>query len=94
MTLYIFVISNLLVVLACIWAVLSPRVNDGLFGKFALVFLCFSAVACAGWAWTYPQTVDRSETAMSVAMACMAVRCYWIKRHARRFRSWRKYDTR
>jgi len=94
MTLYVFIAANLVIAALCIWAVLSPRVNDGLFGKLALVFLCFSAFACAGWAWEFPPTVDRSETVMSVAVACMAVRCFWIKRYAGRARRWARRKRR
>ncbi|GAB2913623.1 hypothetical protein [Paralcaligenes ginsengisoli] len=86
--LYTDIAANLIVAAASAWAVMSPRVNDGLFGKLALILLCFAAFANAAWAWQYPVNVDRSEVLFNSAAACMAVRCYWIKRHRASTRRW------
>lgn len=88
MWLYIDLAANVIIAAACAWAIMSPRVNDGLFGKLALMLLCFAAFANAAWAWQYPVSVDRSEAVFSVAVACMAMRCYWIKRHRADVRRW------
>lgn len=74
-----YVAAHLLIALACTWAVLSPRINDGLFGKLALLLLCFASLACAGWVLRWPASVDRSEALFALAIACMALRCYWLK---------------
>lgn len=75
----IYVAAHLVVALACTWAVLSPRINDGVFGKFALLLLCFASLACSAWAISWPVSVDRSEALFALAVAGMAIRCYWLK---------------
>lgn len=92
MWLYVSLIANIIVATACAWAVMSPRIKDGWFGKLSLMLLCFAAFACAAWAWLYPLSVDRSEALCSAAVACMAARCYWITQHKASVRRWCRRD--
>ena len=80
--------ANVVIGLASTWAVMSPRVNDGWFGKLSLILLALAAFANAGWAWIYPVEIERSELLLNLAVACMAVRCYWIKSHAASLKRW------
>ncbi|NYT38854.1 hypothetical protein ERD78_18940 [Allopusillimonas soli] len=82
--------ANLILAAASAWAVVSPRVKDGWFGKFSLMLLSLAALANAGWAWLYPAALPRSEVLLNVAVACMAVRCYWLKSHAHRVHRWKR----
>jgi len=82
--------ANIVIALASTWAVMSPRVKDGWFGKLSLMLLALAAFANAGWAWVYPVELDRSEVLLNVAVACMAIRCYWIKSHAAKVSRWKR----
>lgn len=88
MLFYINLIANIIVAVICLWAVMSPRVNDGWFGKAALMLLCLAASANAAWLWQYELHIVRSEAWFNVAAACMAIRCYWIKTHRANIRRW------
>lgn len=83
---YINLIANIVVAAACLWAVMCPRVNDGWFGKFVFMALCLAASANAAWAWQYKLHMMHSEVLFNLAAACVALRCYWIKRHRAGFR--------
>lgn len=75
----VFIIAHTIIIAAVLWAIFSPRINDGLLGKLSLALMCFSSVACVGWAVEVPGTVDQSDVMFSVAVAIMAVRCFWLK---------------
>lgn len=85
---YINLAANIIVAAVCLWAVMSRRVNDGWFGKCALMVLCLAACANAAWAWLYSISSYRHEVLFNVAAACMALRCYWIKSHRASVRRW------
>lgn len=79
MWVYIYVGAQLIVSAACCWAILSPRINDGLWGKAALILMLFASLGCVAWAIHWPWEIQRPSALFSVAVAAMAVRCYWLK---------------
>lgn len=83
---YLFAISHMIIIATALWAIFSPRIDDGFFGKLALAFMCFSSVSAIGWALEFPGSVDQSDAVFSTAVAVMAIRCYWLKIWARRLR--------
>ena len=76
---YIYAGAQLVISVACCWAVLSPRVNDGVWGKSALILMLFASLGCVAWALNWPEEVQRPGALFSAAVAAMAIRCYWLK---------------
>lgn len=86
----LFSVSHIIIIATALWAIFSPRVNDGLGGKFALALMCFASISSIGWALEFPGSVDRSDAVFAAAVAVMAIRCYWIKHYTARIRRWIK----
>jgi hypothetical protein len=76
---YTYAAAQLVIAMACSWAVLSPRVNDGFWGKAALILMLFASLGCIAWAIRWPDEIQRPGALFSVAVASMAVRCWWLK---------------
>lgn len=76
---YVYAVSQAVISAVCLWAVLSPRVNDGIFGKAALVLMLFASLGCIAWAIHWSTEVQRPGALFSLAVAGMAVRCWWLK---------------
>ncbi|WP_322997967.1 hypothetical protein [Castellaniella sp.] len=75
----IYAVSQLIVFVVCCWAVLSPRVNDGLLGRISLILMLFASLGCIAWAIHWPWEVQRPGAMFSLAVAGMAIRCWWMK---------------
>lgn len=82
------VLANAVLALVCVWAVMTPRVNDGIIGKLIFITLCFASISNAAWAMSNVADVDRNEVISNAMVALAAVRCYWMKSHRPRFKRW------
>ena len=76
---HIYAAAQLVIAVACCWAILSRRVNDGLWGKAALIVMLFASLGCMSWAIRWPWEVQRPGALFSVAVAVMAMRCWALK---------------
>lgn len=88
MWLFVDIVANLVVAVACTWAIMTPRVNDGLFGKLVFIVLCFAALSNAAWAMKNVADIDRPEVVFNSAVALVAIRCWWIKTYRANLRRW------
>lgn len=88
--LWIDVLSNVVLALVCFWAVMTPRVNDGLIGKIIFITLCFASISNAAWALENPADLDRAEVVSNAMVAFAAVRCYWMRCHRPHLHRWFK----
>lgn len=75
----VYIAAHATIIAACVWAVLSPRVNDGLMGCAALGTMAVASLGCIYWAVTWPSEVQRPGALFALAVAGMAVRCWALK---------------
>ena len=75
----VYIAAHVVIVASCLWAVLSPRINDGFMGRVSLILMMFASLGCIAWAISWPWGMQRPSALFASAVAAMAVRCWALK---------------
>ena len=81
---YLSALGYGVVTFVCAWAVVCPRVKDGLLGKFLIIILCFASFSSACWAVVLPQLVTRPEGLFVLTIATLFLRYFWLQMQAQK----------